>query len=109
MRAVAELVLTKVQLKDGSRVDVSVTISPVRNAAGKIVGASKIARDITARKRWAEAARFLAEASRALAELLDVPSTLQKVARLAQKYKNLYTWDVTDAGQINYLARELAA
>jgi hypothetical protein len=26
-----------------------------------------------------------------------------------QKYKNLYTWDVTDAGQIDYLARELAA
>jgi PAS domain S-box-containing protein len=36
--------------KDGSRVDVSLTISPVRNAEGKIIGASKIARDITARK-----------------------------------------------------------
>ncbi len=37
--------------KDGSRVDVSLTISPIRNQAGDIVGASKIARDITARKR----------------------------------------------------------
>jgi PAS domain S-box-containing protein len=36
--------------KDGCRVDVSLTISPVRNADGKIIGASKIARDITARK-----------------------------------------------------------
>jgi PAS domain S-box-containing protein len=36
--------------KDGSRVDVSLTISPVRNSEGKIIGASKIARDITARK-----------------------------------------------------------
>ena len=36
---------------DGSSVDVSLTISPVRNAEGKIVGASKIARDITMRKR----------------------------------------------------------
>jgi PAS domain S-box-containing protein len=36
--------------KDGSRVEVSLTISPVRNAEGKIVGASKISRDITARK-----------------------------------------------------------
>ncbi len=36
--------------KDGSRMDVSLTISPVRNAEGKIVGASKISRDITARK-----------------------------------------------------------
>jgi PAS domain S-box-containing protein len=37
--------------RDGSSVDVSLTISPVRNAEGKIVGASKIARDITRRKR----------------------------------------------------------
>jgi PAS domain S-box-containing protein len=37
--------------KDGTLLDVSVTISPVRNANGKIIGASKIARDITERKR----------------------------------------------------------
>jgi PAS domain S-box-containing protein len=37
--------------KDGSSVNVSLTVSPVRNAEGKIVGASKIARDITERKR----------------------------------------------------------
>lgn len=37
--------------KDGSRVEVSLTVSPVRNAEGRIVGASKIARDISERKR----------------------------------------------------------
>ena len=37
--------------KDGSLIEVSLTVSPVRDAAGRIVGASKIARDITARKR----------------------------------------------------------
>lgn len=37
--------------KDGSLVDISLTISPVRDGAGKIVGASKIAHDITERKR----------------------------------------------------------
>ena len=37
--------------KDGSLVDISLTVSPVRNAEGKIIGASKIARDITERKR----------------------------------------------------------
>ncbi|MBA1144758.1 PAS domain S-box protein [Mesorhizobium neociceri] len=36
--------------KNGDKVPVSLTISPVRNAAGRIVGASKIARDITATK-----------------------------------------------------------
>ncbi len=41
--------------KDGSEIDISLTISPVRDKAGKIIGASKIARNITERKR-AEAA-----------------------------------------------------
>ena len=37
--------------KDGRRIDISLTISPILNGAGQIVGASKIARDITERKR----------------------------------------------------------
>jgi PAS domain S-box-containing protein len=37
--------------KDGSLIDISLTVSPVKNAQGKIVGALKIARDITERKR----------------------------------------------------------
>lgn len=37
--------------KDGRLVDVSLTISPVRDADGQIIGASKIARDVTERKR----------------------------------------------------------
>ena len=37
--------------KDGRHLDVSVSVSPLRNAAGDIVGASAIARDITAQKR----------------------------------------------------------
>jgi two-component system, chemotaxis family, CheB/CheR fusion protein len=44
--------------KDGSSVEVSLTVSPVRNAEGSSIGASKIARDITERKR-AEALRIL--------------------------------------------------
>jgi PAS domain S-box-containing protein len=39
--------------KDGRTFDASVTISPVRDAGGRIIGAAKIIRDITARK-WAE-------------------------------------------------------
>ncbi|HEY8537064.1 MAG TPA: PAS domain S-box protein [Vicinamibacterales bacterium] len=37
--------------KDGRRIDISLTISPLRNEAGQVVGASTIARDITERKR----------------------------------------------------------
>src|SRR5919202_2359969 len=43
--------------KDGSRLAVSVTISPVRDAAGAVVGASAIARDISEHKRAEAAAR----------------------------------------------------
>jgi two-component system CheB/CheR fusion protein len=43
--------------KDSRRIDVSLTISPVHNKAGKIVGASKIARDITERNQATEALR----------------------------------------------------
>ena len=39
------------QRKDGSMIDISLTISPVRDQDGTIIGASKIARDITERRR----------------------------------------------------------
>ena len=41
--------------KDGELIDISLTVSPVRDRTGRIVGASKVARDITARKRTSEA------------------------------------------------------
>ena len=43
--------------KDGTKIDVSVTISPIRDSSGAVVGASKIARDITERIRAQEALR----------------------------------------------------
>jgi PAS domain S-box-containing protein len=53
--------------KDGTLVDISLTISPVRDAFGRVVGASKIARDITERK---EVEANLQEHERHLRELL---------------------------------------
>jgi PAS domain S-box-containing protein len=49
--------------KDGSKIDISITVSPLRDAAGRVVGASKVARDITGRKRAEES---LAEQARLL-------------------------------------------
>jgi PAS domain S-box-containing protein len=43
--------------KDGRRLNISLTVSPIRNSAGDIVGASTIARDITERKRTEEKLR----------------------------------------------------
>jgi PAS domain S-box-containing protein len=43
--------------KQGRRIDISLTVSPVRDRAGRVVGASKVARDITDRKRAEEALR----------------------------------------------------
>ncbi len=46
--------------RDGRRIDISLTISPIRDSSGRVVGASKVARDITDR-RHAEAARVEAD------------------------------------------------
>lgn len=45
------------QRKDGTLINISLTVSPIRSETGNIIGASKIARDITERKRAAEARR----------------------------------------------------
>ncbi len=45
--------------KDGERIDISLTVSPLRDSTGRIVGASKVARDISDRKRAEETQRLL--------------------------------------------------
>jgi len=54
--------------KDGSSIDVSLTISPVKNIEGETVGASVVARDITLRKRADEALRRSEQKYRELVE-----------------------------------------
>jgi len=58
--------------KQGERVNVSLTISPMKNSEGGVVGVSKIARDITARKRVEEALRRSEAEAKARAEELAV-------------------------------------
>ena len=47
------------QCRDGSLLDISLTVSPLKDAQGKIVGASKIARDITEPRRTQERQKLL--------------------------------------------------
>ena len=65
---------TQRQRKDGKLIDVSLTISPIRNAEGAIVGASKIARDVTGQKeahrKLSQALEELKSADRMKAEFL---------------------------------------
>jgi PAS domain S-box-containing protein len=49
------------QRKDGSMIDVSLTVSPIKDANGRVVGASKIAHDITERRRSQKQKQLLLE------------------------------------------------
>jgi PAS domain S-box-containing protein len=69
--------------KDGTPLDISLTISPIKTADGRIIGASKVARDITDRKR-AELA--LAEAARQQSALFRLAEGLHRAESLEDIY-----------------------
>ena len=58
--------------KDGRLIDVSVTISPIRDKSGRIVGASKIARDVTAQKHAERELRAAMEKAESAARARDL-------------------------------------
>jgi len=57
--------------KDGSRVEVSLSVSPIRDHTGAVIGAAKIARDVTEAKRLQRAERENAEQLQQLAAELE--------------------------------------
>ena len=78
--------------KDGTRIEVALTISPLRDRTGQIIGASKIARDITARKQAeAELARrrqemaLLTDIAQELSASLELETVLQRIVTGAQE------------------------
>ncbi len=67
------------QTKDGKRTDVSLSISPIKNHRGKIIGASTIAHDISERKRMEDA---LTQSERKYRELIELlPQTIFEIDR----------------------------
>ena len=68
--------------KDGRLIDISLSVSPVRDATGRIIGVSKIARDITDRKLAEQQARLL---SRELEHRVkNILATVQSLTRLTE-------------------------
>ncbi len=64
--------------KDGTEIDVSVTVSAIKNSEGKVVGASKIARDVT----------MLKQLERDRAAMLEMERTLREKAERADRVKD---------------------
>jgi PAS domain S-box-containing protein len=69
--------------KDGTMVDVSLTVSPLLDPTGEVIGASVVARDITAQMRRRRAQDFLVAASRALDRSLDPAETARTIVATA--------------------------
>ena len=68
--------------KDGTAVPVSLTVSPIFDRSGAVIGASKIARDITLHTRERERAAFFADMGPLLAASPEYATTLANLARL---------------------------
>ena len=66
--------------KDGRLIDVSVTISPVKDPSGRVIGASKIARDIT------EFKQMLAERERLLQSEREARKEAERISRLKDEF-----------------------
>ncbi len=83
--------------KDGSTLDISVTISPLRDSTGAVVGASKVARDISKQKRAEQALRESEGRLRAL-----VNASAYVVYRMSPDWKVMQRLDgkgiISDAG-----------
>jgi PAS domain S-box-containing protein len=97
------------QRKDGTRLSVSLTVSPLRDENGRIVGASKIARDITERSRLiasvrehAENTEKLNEVGAVVASTLDRDKVVQKVTDIATELTRAqfgaFFYNMTDPG-----------
>src|SRR5207253_1317216 len=78
------------QRKDGTLIPISLTVSPIYDDSGAVVGASKIARDITERAQLLAAAQEQATIAKKLTEIgvivaasLDQTTVVQKVTDVA--------------------------
>jgi PAS domain S-box-containing protein len=76
--------------KDGQRIDVSLTISPIRDKSGAVIGAAKIARDITERRRAETSVTALSKLGQSLASATTPLEAARVIGRIAD---DLFRWD----------------
>ena len=78
--------------KDGRQLNISVTVSPIKDSAGRVIGASKVARDITERKNAEVALKKVSEeaeeANRQRLRLLDSEREARSQAERASRMKD---------------------
>jgi len=106
--------------KDGSSIEVSVTISPIKDESGRVIGASKIARDISDRKRMerllVQAEKIAATGRMAAAVAHEINNPLEAVMNLiylarqntpasSQAHQYLTTAD-EELGRVSHIARQ---
>jgi PAS domain S-box-containing protein len=104
--------------KDGTLLDVSLTISPIKDRDGHIIGASKIARDITAQKKTEEEIerRYrdgmkLTKTSRALVGIHDFDEVTEVVCRTARELTGAdgATFVLRESKRVRYAAENTVA
>lgn len=105
--------------KDGELINVSLTVSPLKDATGTVIGASKIARDITRQKRAEDVLReqaavlaLLDTTGKAIISKLDLEKVLQTVTDVATQLSGAkfgaFFYNVTDERGDSYLLYTLS-
>lgn len=96
------------QKKDGTKLSISLTVSPIRDDSGRVIGASKIARDITEQVRLRTIARehainteHLAQVGAVVASSLDRDTIVQKVTDMATELTG------AEIGAFFYIVRDV--
>jgi PAS domain S-box-containing protein len=94
--------------KDGERIFIALTVSPIKDSSGSVVGASSIKRDVTAQRNTRTALASESARSRELAQALDASQAIirqldGKISYWSSGSARLYGWSVSEAlGRVSH-------